>query len=98
MTEQFPQFVAGLDNYFWCRFCVTNRYGYRPPDDATCWICSERRYCLKWCVSLPMIEKCVFNNGDVECDLSILNQLYKSLRLIIISYLYFRSECKLIST
>lgn len=54
---------------------------------ARCSCCFERKANIRYALSLPTIELCVFDNGKTECDMSVLNCLPRVLCLLIVEYL-----------
>ena len=71
-----------------CHFCRNYRLCL---DWATvlfvCALCFERRANIRFALSLPTIELCLFDNGKTECDMSVLNCLPRPLCLLIVEYL-----------
>ena len=74
-----------------CRFCGTYRLCI---DWSTtvfvCALCFERKANIRFALSLqslPTIERCLFDNGETECDMSVLNWLPRPLCLLIVEYL-----------
>lgn len=52
-----------------------------------CSVCFERKANIRYALSLPTIEPCVFDNGKTECDMTVLNRFPRSLCLLIVEYL-----------